>query len=74
MTLEDYKIQRKFLEGSIKLAVEQAVEKFQKTTGHCPHSITIEMRDITGFVYGQDMIKWRAKRFKIGDVRAIVEI
>ena len=74
MNLDDYKIQRKFLESSIKLAIEQAVEKFRRTTDYCPHEITITMMDVSGDVYGQDMVGWRTKRFAVKNVHAIVEI
>ena len=73
--MEDYKVQRKLLEGSIRLAVEKAIEKFQTTTDHCPSEIKIEMIDVTGFVAGQDVDKWKIKqRFKVAGVHAFVEI
>lgn len=75
MNLDDYKVQRKMLEGSIRLAVDNAIEKFQKTTDHCPGEIKIEMVDVTNFVQGTSTEQWRIKkRFKVRGVHACVEI
>lgn len=75
MTLREYKIQRSMLEGSVKLAIERAIEKFQNTTNHCPSKLEIEMLDVTDYIADQGAKKWQIKkRFKVGRVRAIIDI
>lgn len=75
ITLDDYTVQKKLLEGSIKLAIEKAIQAFQTNTDYCPGRITIEMLDASKQNLAQGAYKWQdKKRFDVGRVRACIEM
>lgn len=65
--IEQVRVARREMEDSIQAAVVEAMMEFQAKTGMCPHSIYVDLVDVTP-------IGEREKRFAVGGVHVDVPL
>lgn len=75
MELQEYVNEQRLLEKTIRIAVENALERFQNATDYCPSIIEIGLLDITKrhVLVKNAAEREHRNRYKVGKVQTYIE-